>query len=48
MREYNTMVTRTLDDAPPTIFDKIIRKDIPSKIVYEDGGRGPNGGLQSF
>ena len=24
------------DDAPPTIFDKIIQKDIPADIVYED------------
>eukprot|EP00747_Dinoflagellata_sp_TGD_P164468 gnl/TRDRNA2_/TRDRNA2_184448_c0_seq1.p2 gnl/TRDRNA2_/TRDRNA2_184448_c0~~gnl/TRDRNA2_/TRDRNA2_184448_c0_seq1.p2 ORF type:complete len:133 (-),score=38.02 gnl/TRDRNA2_/TRDRNA2_184448_c0_seq1:108-506(-) len=24
------------DDAPPTIFDKIIKKEIPSTVVYED------------
>ncbi len=24
------------DTAPPTIFDKIIAKEIPSSIVYED------------
>ncbi|CAE7793434.1 HINT1, partial [Symbiodinium sp. CCMP2456] len=27
---------RTKDTAPETIFDKIIRKEIPSKIVFED------------
>eukprot|EP00439_Symbiodinium_sp_Y106_P023596 s5402_g2.t2 len=27
---------RTTDTAPETIFDKIIRKEIPSKIVFED------------
>eukprot|EP00931_Biecheleriopsis_adriatica_P047718 TRINITY_DN27522_c0_g1_i1.p1 TRINITY_DN27522_c0_g1~~TRINITY_DN27522_c0_g1_i1.p1 ORF type:complete len:239 (-),score=29.38 TRINITY_DN27522_c0_g1_i1:42-653(-) len=27
---------RVVDDAPETIFDKIIRKEIPSTIVHED------------
>ena len=26
----------TNDETPPTIFDKILKKEIPSKAVYED------------
>mmetsp|Transcript_102924 Transcript_102924/g.286629 ORF Transcript_102924/g.286629 Transcript_102924/m.286629 type:complete len:176 (-) Transcript_102924:88-615(-) len=27
---------RTPDTAPPTIFDKIVKKEIPTKVVHED------------
>ncbi|KAK7336367.1 hypothetical protein VNO77_16905 [Canavalia gladiata] len=34
--EKETALAATPSDSPPTVFDKILNKEIPSTVVYED------------